>query len=132
MPFLCVLDNNLFVFLYSNVQLLTTGFLHNDKQVTIKKGPSFCTTNYGQVADRNKANNPGWEQLTVYPIDLQFAMPNNRLDPLGDPADEENPDLLRIRQYDRFIVKFDGEHRMWYTLDEEDTIIVPRFESNSA
>lgn len=49
------------------------GFLHNDKQVTIRKGRSFCTTNYGQAGDRDRANNPSWEQLSVYPIDLQFA-----------------------------------------------------------
>ena len=54
-------------------------------------------------------------------------MPNNRLDPRGDPADPSDPDLIRIRQYDRYILKFDGEHRMWYTLDDEDTFILPRY-----
>ena len=56
------------------------GFLHNDKQVTIRKGRSFCTTNYGQAGDRDRANNPSWEQLSVYPIDLQFANRVQNLD----------------------------------------------------
>ena len=41
----------------------------------------------------------------------------------------ENPDLLRIGQYERFIVRWDGVHRVWYTLEgavhEVNDVITP-------
>ena len=115
---------------------LQKGYLHNDRSIEIKKGNPYCTTSYGNVKQKSARHSDTWTDVAVYPIDIQFDMPsNNDGNPPLDKENEvktlltENDDLLRLGQYERFIMRWDGVHRVWYTLEgsvhEVNDVITP-------
>ena len=50
------------------------GYLHNDKQITLGSGPAFCTTGYGTLSSTLSESSLKWDDISLYPVDLQFDM----------------------------------------------------------
>ena len=51
------------------------GYLHNDRDITIGKGPAYCTTSYGNAREMNTHRRLDWAEVAKYPIDVQMACP---------------------------------------------------------
>lgn len=102
------------------------GYLHNDKNVIVRAGAKLCTTDYkGDTLEDDELFNSEsdvWEEDAVYPMLITFDL---KKDHFNDPANE----LLTIKQNDVFYLRFDGTHKMWYTMDDPDDIVIPEMES---
>ena len=103
------------------------GYLHNDKNVYVQAGPKGCTTEYqGTVFDGDDVptEETEWERIAVYPIFVQLDISSD----VFNIEDKRSPEL-RIKQDDAFYLRFDGQHRMWYTMDDPDDVILPEMDS---
>ena len=98
------------------------GYLHNDKQIKVAAGAAFCTTKYGTVLSESTFTELIWDDIALYPVDLQFDMVKPDLFKSADPT-------INIGQKTRYVLKFDGTHRMWFTMNGQDEIILPSMSS---
>ena len=51
------------------------GYLHNDRDIIIAKGPAYCTTAYGNKAEMSRHTTLEWAEIAKYPLDIQLAIP---------------------------------------------------------
>ena len=51
------------------------GYLHNDRDIIIAKGPAYCTTAYGNKAEMSRHTTLEWAEIAKYPLDIQLALP---------------------------------------------------------
>ena len=120
---------------------LDRGYLTNDKQVTVKSGPAYCTTSYGNRAAMNRQVPLVWSDVALHTIDIQFDMNKMTIgdkteqvpfDPFNDAEEElnnENLSQVRITQFERLYVEFSSKHKMWYTKQAPNGLILPSMAS---
>ena len=91
------------------------GYLHNDKNVFVRAGPPLCTVDYfspaAEDSDLFSAADAQWEDDAVYPIKISFNMNKNYFNNTSE-------DYLTIGQNEELYLRFDGEHKTWYTMTD--------------
>ena len=89
--------------------------MHPEKNTRIQGGAKLCTTDYEVTTEEDLFDTLAdqWEEQAVYPIHVQFNMRQN----LFNLTDN---DLLFIGSLEEFFLRFDGKHKMWYTMEDPD------------
>ena len=105
---------------------VTRGFLHSSNNVLIPSGGPLCTTDYDVPAASLDAD---WERISSH---ILMVTMNMKADFFANGTD--SGDLLTteldIGNDQSFYLRFDGTHRMWYTLEKPDQIITSKVQSD--
>ena len=95
------------------------GYLHNDRNYFVRAGSDLCIYEYSSADDEEPTLEEIWDDEAVYPIKITFDLTRKQYDCFNLT---DHNGAFRIKNEDEFYMRFDGAHRMWYTMDDPDDV----------
>ena len=95
------------------------GYLHNDKNYFVRGGTDLCIYDYISADDPEPEDEEQWEQEAVFPIKITFDLTKKESECFNLT---DHGGIFEIKNSDIFYLRFDGEHKMWYTMNDPDDV----------
>ena len=79
----------------------------------------MCIYEYSSADDEEPTDQEIWDNEAVYPIKITFDLTKKDYDCFNLT---DHNGAFRIKNEDEFYMRFDGSHRMWYTMQDPDDV----------